>query len=126
MTQFTVRRTRRPVGGRLKSAASPTEKPVWTTQRDTTMGKPTEEEFAQALAEAKRMREQAEDTHYVARALLNLNYRNESLVRVLHAAEAYLRSGMAETEHTQLIRAIEQARAVDERCGHKEPAALGL
>ena len=117
---------RQPVGRRLKSAASPTDKPVWTTQRDTTMGKPTEEEFAQALAEAKRMREQGEDAHCVAKALLNLNYRNESLVRVLHAAEAYLHSGLAETEHTQLIRAIEQARAVDERGSYKEPAALGL
>jgi hypothetical protein len=45
---------------------------------------------------------------------------------VLHAAEAYLHSGLAETEHTQLIRAIEQARAVDERGSYKEPAALGL
>ena len=90
------------------------------------MGKPTESQLEQALAEAKRMREQGEDPHYVAKALLHLNYRLNFLDRVLHAAEAYLRSGLAETEHTQLLRAIAQVRAVDDRGSHEESAALGL
>ncbi len=70
------------------------------------MGKPTEEELGEALKEAQWMREQGEDPH--------------------HAAENYLQSGMAEREHTQLVRAIEKARAVDDLGAHRERPALGL
>lgn len=90
------------------------------------MGKPTEEEFAAALKEAQRMREQGEDPHHVAKALLNMNYQSSFLRGVLQAAENYLNSGMAEREHTLLLRAIEKAREVDELGGHRERPALGL
>ena len=40
------------------------------------MGMPTEAELREALAEAARMREQGEDRHHLAKALLNLEYRN--------------------------------------------------
>jgi hypothetical protein len=90
------------------------------------MGKPTETEFQEALREAQRMREQGEDAHHVAKALLNLNYQSEFLLGVLQAAENYLQSGMAETEHTRLVKAIEKARAVDDRGAHRERSALGL
>jgi hypothetical protein len=90
------------------------------------MGKPTEEEFAAALKEAQRMREQGEDPHHVAKALLNMNYQSSFLRGVLQAAENYLNSGMAEREHTLLLRAIEKAREVDDLGGHRERPALGL
>ena len=90
------------------------------------MGKPTEEELAAALKEAQRMREQGEDPHHVAKALLNLNYQGSFLRGVLQAAENYLNSGMAEREHTQLLKAIEKAREVDDLGGHRERPALGL
>ncbi len=90
------------------------------------MGKPTKEELEEALKEAQRMREQGDDPCHVAKTLLNLNYQNHSLVDVLHAAEKYLHSGMAEYEHAQLVKAIEKARAVDDLGAHKERPALGL
>jgi predicted transcriptional regulator len=90
------------------------------------MGKPSKEEFEEALEEAKRMREQGQDTHYLAKALLSLNYRGGFLVKVLQAAENYLNSGMAEAEHTQLVKAIETARAVDAPGAQAERPALGL
>ncbi len=90
------------------------------------MGTPTEEELDEALKEAQRMREQGEDPHHVAKALLNLDYRNGFLINVLHAAENYLNSGMAEREHTQLVKAIEKARAADDLGAHRERPALGL
>lgn len=90
------------------------------------MGKPTEEEFEEALEEVKRMREQGDDPHHVAKALLNLNYQNGFLLSVLRAAENYLQSGMAEREHTQLVRTIEKARSVDDLGSHRERPALGL
>jgi len=90
------------------------------------MGKPTEVELGAALKEAQRMREQGEDPHHVAKALLNLNYQSSFLRGVLQAAENYLNSGMAEREHTQLLKAIEKAREVDDLGGHRARPALGL
>lgn len=90
------------------------------------MGKPTQQELAGALQEAQRMREQGEDPHCVAKALLNLNYQSGFLVNVLQAAENYLQSGMAEREHAELVRAIEKYRAVDDIGAHRERPALGL
>ena len=90
------------------------------------MGKPTKEEFAEALKEAQRMREQGEDPYHVAKTLLNINYQSGFLAEVLQAAENYLRSGMAEREHTLLVKAIEKARTVDDHSAHREHPALGL
>ena len=90
------------------------------------MGKPSENELAAALNEAKRMREQDDDPHFVAKVLLNLNYMHGCLMEVLHAAENYVNSGMAEQEHTLLLKAIDKARNADDRGGHREPPTLGL
>jgi hypothetical protein len=90
------------------------------------MGKPTEEELGEALKEAQRMREQGEDPHHVAKALLNLNYQSGILIGVLHAAENYLQSGMAEREHTELVIALDKAREADDLGAHRERPALGL
>jgi hypothetical protein len=72
------------------------------------MGKPTEQQLKEALAEAGRMREQGEDPHFIAKSLLSLHYRHHRLENVLHAARLYLR-GMDEHQHTVLLRAIEEA-----------------
>ena len=90
------------------------------------MGKPTENELTAALNEAKRMREQGDDPHFVAKALLSLNYRQGYLLEVLHAAENYLHSGMAEHEHTLLLKAVEKVRELDDRGDHREAPMLGL
>jgi hypothetical protein len=97
-----------------------------TTQREITMGKPTHEELEEALREAKRRREQGEDAHHLGKAVLDLHYQNGFLRGVLRAAENYLHSGMAETEHTQLVKAIEKARLADDVSAHREQSALGL
>lgn len=74
------------------------------------MGVPSKEELDTALQEAARMREQGEDPCYLAKTLLNHNYRIETLEKVLYAAELYLHSGHASHEHSQLVRAIEVAK----------------
>jgi len=74
------------------------------------MGVPTTEELQTALTEAARMREQGEDPHHIAKALLNHNHRIDLYEKAIHAAELYLRSGNASQEHTKLIRAIEAAK----------------
>lgn len=90
------------------------------------MGKPTEQELETALSEAKRLRESGQDTHFLGKALLNCNYRNSILLEVLHTAERYLRSGMAEAEHTRLVRAIDRARQAEDRSAHREQETIGL
>lgn len=90
------------------------------------MGKPTEKELEAALTEAKRLRESGEDSCFLGKTLLNCHYQNRFLLDVLHAAESYFRSGMAEQEHIRLQQAIEKARAVDDRGTHRQNEALGL
>lgn len=90
------------------------------------MGMPTEEELDGALAEAARMREHGEDPHHIAKALLNLNYQNEQLEHVLAAAESFLHSGMAVTEHQKLRKAIATARSAIDRSGGIEHESFGL
>ncbi len=79
------------------------------------MGKPTEEELKQALAEVSRMREQGDDPHFVAKSLLNLHYRFKLLEKVLQATERYLHSGQAVHEHTVLVKAINDYHSKEKR-----------
>ena len=81
------------------------------------MGKPTDEELDIALKKAARMREHNDDPYYVAKALLNLNYRFKLLENVERCAELYLRSGHGTKEHTDLLKAIEKYTALDARTG---------
>lgn len=90
------------------------------------MPKPTPEQLAMALAEAKRLREQREDRHYLARALLHCQYEARFLWQVVQAAENYLHSGLAEQEHTGLLQALQQLREVDARTEGREDPTFGL
>jgi len=84
------------------------------------MGKPTEDELADALAEAARMREQGEDPHFLAKSLLNLNYRIRILQRVLQTADTFLHYGQEAKLHTELLRAIEEAKRVEKKAPELE------
>jgi hypothetical protein len=90
------------------------------------MSKPTEQELKQALNAAGRMRETGNDPDFIAKALLNCHYLNGYLLEVMHAAEEYIRSGLAEREHTRLLKAIEKGRAADDRSARVERPDLGL
>lgn len=90
------------------------------------MGKPTEEELHIALNAAARMREHNEDPEFLAKSLLNLNYRCKHLETVLKAAELYLHSGMSTTEHQKLVRAIKTYHEQDDRsAGHDSASDFG-
>lgn len=79
------------------------------------MGKPTAEQLKKALAEAARMREQGDDPNFVAKSLLNLNYRFRYLERVYEAAERFLNSGLAAAQHAELLKAIAQYKEAEIR-----------
>lgn len=81
------------------------------------MGKPSKEELAEALAEAGRMREQGEDEHFVAKSLLNHNYRLKMYEELYHAIEHYIRSGQSDLEHGKLMRALDKIRKDEEHPG---------
>ena len=90
------------------------------------MSKPTEQELKMALDHAEFLRESGQDAHYLGKALMNCNYQMGFLLDVFHAAERYLKSGMNETEHTRLLKAIEKARQIDDYATHREHPDLGL
>ena len=90
------------------------------------MGKPTEGELKQALIEAVRMRENGEDPHHIAKALLNINYRMEAMHRLLQAADKYLHFGQQEREHAVLLRAIEAAKLAEDHDTTLEEEKFGL
>jgi len=62
----------------------------------------------------------------VAHSLLYCQYRMELLDRVRQAAERYLHSGLAEHEHSDLVRAVEAARRAELESSHEEPQRFGL
>ena len=89
------------------------------------MSRPSPEELAQALAEAGRMREEGKDPHFVAKSLLNHNYRMQLLEAVYQATKHYLHSGHGPQEHTVLLKAIEKADVASRRLG-EEPDEIGF
>ncbi len=84
------------------------------------MAKPTAQELQTALEHAAQLREQGEDIYYLAKSLLNLNYRMKFYEDVLHKADLYLHSGEGSVEHASLVRAIERARQSDLGPGETE------
>jgi len=81
------------------------------------MGRPSKEELAQALAEAGRMRETNQDPHFVAKALLNHDYRLKLLEQLHEAVEHYFRSGQGDLEHAKLTRILEKIRSEERHPG---------
>ncbi len=78
------------------------------------MGKPTEQELQHALETAVKMREQGLDPDFIAKSLLNLNYRFDLMMKVLAQTKLYLHSGESPQEHSRLVRAIEKAEAANQ------------
>ncbi|HEX6592613.1 MAG TPA: hypothetical protein VF050_11485 [Moraxellaceae bacterium] len=73
------------------------------------MGKPTESELQQAVSAAIAMRESGQDEDYMAKTLLNLNYRVQKLEHVLTATRRYLHAGQSVSDHRHLLQAIQAA-----------------
>lgn len=84
------------------------------------MGKPTVAELETALQHAVQLREQGEDIYYIAKALLNLNYRMKYLEEVLDKVKLYLHSGEGAVEHALLIKTIEEAERVSMAAGDND------
>lgn len=90
------------------------------------MGKPTEIELEAALAQASQMREQGNDPHFMAKSLLNMNYRISLLEKVRYYAELYLKTGNGTHEHTMLVKAINNYTRSDNRTAGQGETSFGL
>ena len=90
------------------------------------MPKPSQEELDNAIKMAIQMREKSIDPFFVAKVLLNHNYRLGYLEDVLRAADRYVNMGMAERERTELLRAIDKAKDAEFHTSQKERESFGL
>jgi len=84
------------------------------------MGKPTKKEYEAALTHAAHLREQGEDVYYMAKSLLNINYRMKYLEDVLAKADLYLHSGEGAQEHAELVKSIEKAEEASLAAGEED------
>ena len=75
--------------------------------------KPTVAELDRAVSEALRMRAAADDPHALAKSVLYLSRRFETLEKVRRAADLYLHFGLPEKEHTELLLALEEDKRVE-------------
>lgn len=90
------------------------------------MSKPSDNELKIALNKAIEMKEHNNDENFIAKTLINHHYRIRYLEDVLKIADRYMNHGMADHEHTQLLRAIEKAKNAEERTSGNEHEDFGL
>lgn len=83
------------------------------------MGKPTQEELNHALEKAADMREHGQDPDFIAKSLLNLNFRFGVWQKVVDATKRYLHSGQASTEHARLVSALREAERMEAEYEHE-------
>ncbi len=88
--------------------------------------KPTEAEVNKAVTEALRMRAAADDPHTLAKTVLYLQRRVESLEKVRRSADLYLNFGLPEKEHSDLLLALEEAKRIEAEQSGIEKEDLGL
>jgi acyl-CoA thioesterase FadM len=79
-----------------------------------------------ALTQAQQLRDAGQDVNSLGHAFLYLMHRCEYLEKVHQAAELYIRFGLAEVEHTRLVKALDQARTEEAREREEEAGDLGL
>lgn len=90
------------------------------------MSKPSTEEKEAALKMAAQMRDKNIDPFFIAKTLLNHNYRMKYLEEVLRSADRYINRGMSEQERAYLIRSIEKAKNLDANTPGKQRSNFGL
>lgn len=88
--------------------------------------KPSEAELKQAVTESVRMRAAADDPHALAKTVLYLQRRVESLEKVCRTADLYLHFGLPEKEHAELVKALEEAKRIEAEASGAGAEDLGL
>ena len=90
------------------------------------MSKPTDEELESALQMAAQMRDKKLDPFFIAKSLLNHNYRLKYLEEVFKATDRYLNHGMSEQERTRLLRLIDKVKDNESNTAGQDRPGFGL
>ena len=90
------------------------------------MSKPTETELKTALMAASELKESGNDTCFVAKSLLNLNFRMRFYEELLQAADLYMNHGQAEHDRMKLLSAINKVQEINARTANMDIENFGL
>ena len=90
------------------------------------MSKPTNIELKTALVAAATMKEHDKDPFFLAKTLLNHNFRLKYYEDLLTAADRYMNHGQAEHERMKLLRCIEKIKDEETRISKIERGSFGL
>ena len=90
------------------------------------MSKPTDIELKTALVAAATMKEHDKDPFFIAKALLNHNYRLKHFEELLKSADRYMNHGQAEHERLKLLKCIEDIKDAESRTSNKHSDSFGL
>lgn len=92
------------------------------------MSKPNDLELKTALNACAKMKEHNDDPLYIAKSLLNLNYRIRYYEELLIIADRYMNHGQAEHEHehAKLLRCIEEIKEVENKTSNEDINDFGL
>ena len=90
------------------------------------MSKPTVAELNTAMAAAAAMKEHDNDLAFIAKTLLNHNYRLKFYEDLLKYADLYINHGQAEHDHMELIRCIDKIKEIESFTAHEQADNFGL
>jgi len=90
------------------------------------MSKPTETELKTALIAAQTMKEHDKDPFFLAKSLLNHDYRLKYFEDLLKAADLYMNHGQSEYDRLQLLHQIEKVRHEELRISKQDEKDFGL
>ena len=90
------------------------------------MSKPTEIELKTALIAATTMKEHDKDPFFIAKSLLNHNFRLKYYEDLLKASDRYMNHGQAEHERMALLSCIEKIKAMESRLDNEDIKNFGL
>jgi len=90
------------------------------------MSKPTDAELKTAMTAAAAMKERDDDLAFIAKTLLNHNYRLKYYEDLLKYADLYMNHGQAEHDHMELLRCIDKIKEIESYTAHESPDGFGL
>lgn len=90
------------------------------------MSKPTEIELKTSLVAAATMKEHNKDPFFIAKTLLNHNYRLRFYEELLKYADLYMNHGQSEQDRMKLLRCIEKVKDAESLSANDTPDEFGL
>lgn len=90
------------------------------------MSKPTDIELKTSLVAAAAMKEQDQDPFFLAKSLLNHNYRLKYYEELLIAADRYMNHGQAEHERMALLHCIDKVKNAESKTANQDIEDFGL